>query len=257
MLFHRKMAECRDKERLTVMEKNLKLYDGAKIIDCEIDDEVVIGQDSFVSHSKLGYHVQINRRNIIEGVSVGRFSYTGANTVLKTAEIGNFCSLSWNISATGNRHDYRKLTAHPVAQLSSFGIAEEDEPHENRKIVIGNDVWIGANACIMPGVKIGDGSVIGAGAIVTKDVPPFAVVAGNPARILKYRFSDAQITDLMDIKWWDWSEEKLRENIELFKIQIDNEIIRKLLEISGGGVQGNRFSFTSSMCLAEGSLRAA
>ena len=80
------------------MEKNVKLYDGAKAVNCEINDEVVIGQDSFVSHSKLGYHVQINRRNIIEGVIIGRYSYTGANIILKTAEIGNFCSLSWNIS---------------------------------------------------------------------------------------------------------------------------------------------------------------
>ena len=219
------------------MGKNLKLYDGAKTIDCEIDDDVVIGQDSFVSHSKLGYHVQINRRNIIEGVTIGRYSYTGANTILKTAEIGNFCSLSWNISATGNRHDYLKLTAHPVSQLTSFGIVDENGPHEKRKIIIGNDVWIGANACIMPGVKIGDGAVIGAGAIVTKDIPPFAVAAGNPARIIKYRFSDEQISDLMAIKWWNWSDEKLRENIGLFKTQVDNEIIRKLLEISGGGTE--------------------
>lgn len=203
------------------MEKNLKLYDGAKTIDCEIDEEVVIGQNSFVSHSKISYHVQINRRNIIESVAIGRYSYTGANTILKAAEIGSFCSFSWNISATGNRHDYLRLTAHPVAQLTSFGIVDENEPHEKRIIKIGNDVWIGANACVMPGVKIGDGAVIGAGAIVTKDIPPFAVAVGNPARVIRYRFSDEQIADLMNIKWWDWSEEKLKKNVKLFKTQVD------------------------------------
>ena len=225
---------------------NLKMYDGAKIVECEIDEDVTIGQDSFVTHSKLGCHVQINRRNIIDGVAIGRYSYTGANTILKTAEIENFCSLSWNISATGNRHDYLKLTAHPIAQLSSFGLVEENEPHEKRIIRIGSDVWIGANACIMPGVQIGDGAVIGAGAIVTKSVPPFAVVVGNPARIIKYRFSETQIDDLLRIRWWDWPEERLKENISLFKNQLNNESIRILLEISGG-VQSNPLLFAPSM----------
>lgn len=82
-------------------------------------------------------------------------------------------------------------------------------------IIIENDVWIGAKSTIMSGVKISNGAVVGAGSVVTKDVPPYAIVAGNPAKIIKMRFSDKQIEELLNISWWDWSEEKIRENAML------------------------------------------
>ena len=214
------------------MNKDLKLYDGAIIRNCGVGDYVVVGQDSYICNSRIEEHVQINRRNIIDSASIGRYSYTGANTTLKVVEIGGFCSISWNVSATGNKHDYNKLTAHPFTQYPSFGFVEKNDVDERSKICIGNDVWIGANACIMPGVKIGDGAVIGAGAIVTKDVLPFSVVAGNPARVIKSRFADQQIAALLSIEWWNWPKEVLQANMNLFKRPMDNEIIEKLLEIS-------------------------
>jgi acetyltransferase-like isoleucine patch superfamily enzyme len=82
-------------------------------------------------------------------------------------------------------------------------------------IIIENDVWIGAKSTIMSGLKIGNGSVIGACSVVTKDVPPYAIVAGNPAKIVKYRFSEKQIEKLLKIRWWDWDEEKIRANSHL------------------------------------------
>lgn len=82
-------------------------------------------------------------------------------------------------------------------------------------IVIGNDVWIGAKSTIMSGIKISDGAVVGAGSTVTKDVPPYAIVAGNPAKIVKYRFSEDIIEKLLQIKWWEWDEKKIKENAML------------------------------------------
>ena len=82
-------------------------------------------------------------------------------------------------------------------------------------IKIGNDVWIGATSTIMSGVTIGDGAVIGAGSTITKDVPPFAIVAGNPGRVVKYRFTEEQIEKLLQISWWNWEELKIRENAML------------------------------------------
>lgn len=79
-------------------------------------------------------------------------------------------------------------------------------------IIVENDVWIGAKSTIMSGVKIGNGAVVGSCSVVTKNVPPFAIVAGNPAKVVKYRFSDDQISSLLKISWWDWSEEKIRQN---------------------------------------------
>jgi acetyltransferase-like isoleucine patch superfamily enzyme len=79
-------------------------------------------------------------------------------------------------------------------------------------IVIENDVWIGAKSTIMSGVKISNGAVVGSNSVVTKDVPPFAIVVGNPAKIVKYRFTEDQIGSLLKIAWWDWSEDKIKDN---------------------------------------------
>lgn len=88
--------------------------------------------------------------------------------------------------------------------------------YKNKMTVVGNDVWIGVNARIISGVKIGDGAIIGAGAIVTKDVPPYAIVGGVPARVIKYRFSRDIIDAMLRIKWWDWNIKKIEDNMELF-----------------------------------------
>lgn len=82
--------------------------------------------------------------------------------------------------------------------------------------MIGNDVWIDMNAIVMRGVKIGDGAVIAAGAVVTKDVAPYSIVGGNPAKLIKYRFTEEVIGKLLEIKWWDWDEEKIRRNSAIF-----------------------------------------
>jgi virginiamycin A acetyltransferase len=97
-------------------------------------------------------------------------------------------------------------------------------PEKSNFVVIGNDVTIGANAIVLPGVTIGDGSIVGAGSVVTHDVPPFAVVAGVPAKILKYRFSQQKIKKLLKIAWWNWSEDKIYENMDYFYGKVDDFI---------------------------------
>ena len=98
---------------------------------------------------------------------------------------------------------------------------------------IGNDVWIAAGAHVLRGVKVSDGAVIAANAVVTKDVPPYAIVAGVPAKIVKYRFSDDQIKSLLDIKWWDFSEEQLIKARQFFNCDLDDETIEQLKHIKG------------------------
>lgn len=96
---------------------------------------------------------------------------------------------------------------------------------------IGNDVWIAAGAHVLRGVKVSDGAVIAANAVVTKNVPPYAIVAGVPAKIVKYRFSEAQIRSLLDIKWWNFSEEQLIKARNLFDSKLTDEIIEQLIRI--------------------------
>lgn len=102
-----------------------------------------------------------------------------------------------------------------------------DESKSKGDIVVGNDVWIGFDATIMPGVKIGDGAIIGAKSVVTKDVEPYTIVAGNPAKVIRKRFDDITIVTLLKIEWWDWEIEK----IEKYKDVIGSSDIKKLMEL--------------------------
>jgi acetyltransferase-like isoleucine patch superfamily enzyme len=85
----------------------------------------------------------------------------------------------------------------------------------HRKVTIGSDVWIGERVTILPGVQIGHGAIVGAGAVVTKDVHPYSIVVGIPARVMKYRFTEKQIVDLLKIRWWDWEESEIKDNLNL------------------------------------------
>ncbi len=110
-------------------------------------------------------------------------------------------------------HNYNVVSTFPFKHRINI-----DDPRDLflDNVVIGNDVWIGANAIILPGVNIGDGAVIGAGTVVTKDVPPYAIVGGNPARVIKYRFDENTINTLLKIKWWDFPYQTIIDNIDQF-----------------------------------------
>ena len=212
----------------------VKSYEGVIATHCDYGQNITIGEYSYLRDSVLGDYVQINRRNILDNAEIGTGTYTGANTVLKQVVVGKYCSISWNVSATGNLHNYRELASHPLSRLKSFGFVDENISLEYSRISIGNDVWIGANAVILPGLNIGDGAVIGAGAVVTKDVPPYSIVVGNPGKVIKYRFNDEIISLLMKAQWWNWSREIIKMNIDLFQSEITIETARRIAEISIG-----------------------
>jgi serine acetyltransferase len=104
---------------------------------------------------------------------------------------------------------------------------EMGHPSCKGNITIGNDVWIGAKSTIMSGVKIGHGAVIGSGSVVAKDVPPYAIVVGNPAKVIKYRFDEQQIKDLQNIAWWNWDESKIKEESMILWSKDINYFIEK------------------------------
>lgn len=156
------------------------------------------------------------------GIPVGKYTYGYQylnNNNIKS--IGAFCSIAEGQLVIPNDHRMDWITTSPIASLKQFSFTDKDYmseyiSDEDRKVVIGNDVWIGARCIIFEGITIGDGAVIAAGSIIRKDVPPYAVVGGVD-KILKYRFDKDTVNKLLQIQWWNWDDEKIRRNIDLFR----------------------------------------
>lgn len=134
--------------------------------------------------------------------------------------IGKFCAIATVVKfiMNGANHPTHGISTYPFPIFGNGWEIAMDllMAHPSKgDIIVGNDVWIGYDVTIMPGVKIGDGAIIGAKSVLTKDIPPYAVAAGNPARIIKQRFSDTEVAQLLEIKWWDWEIEKITRNIPL------------------------------------------
>lgn len=138
--------------------------------------------------------------------------------------VGNYCSIAVNATLIRGQHNHKAVSTFP------FIIGDEYIPRNsiylNEPTIIGNDVWVGANTTFMPGVKVSDGAVIASGAVVTKDVPPYAIVGGVPAKVISYRFSEEIIKDLLEIKWWNWSLKDINER----KADIVSEDINYFIE---------------------------
>lgn len=157
----------------------------------------------------------------ISNVVLGNFSYVASGTQIARTKIGAFCSIGPECRIGLGMHPTREfVTTHPAffSTLNQSGetFSDADYFDEFASIKIGNDVWLGSRVTVVDGVTIGDGAIIGSGAVVTKDVPPYAIVGGIPARIIRYRFSDEDISFLLKIKWWDWEIDFLRANFKAF-----------------------------------------
>lgn len=150
-------------------------------------------------------------------ISIGRFTYGGATFKLWSAgervEVGAFCSFAEDVLIFGGgEHRLDWVTTHPLRiAFNSPGAGQDGHPHSKGPTRIGNDVWIGHGAMVLSGVTIGDGACIGAGAVVSKDVPPYGIAAGNPAALVRTRFSEAQIAQLLHVAWWNWPIGRIKQ----------------------------------------------
>ena len=129
--------------------------------------------------------------------------------------IGNFCQIATGVKflMNGGNHDLDGYSSYPFVIFQSYWSQVPFIPNCKKDTIIGNDVWIGYNATIMPGVCIGDGAIIATGAVVTRDVAPYEIVGGNPAQLIRKRFDEETIKFLLQLKWWDWSIDKIEQHV--------------------------------------------
>ena len=175
-------------------------------------------------------------------ITVGRFTYGFKNMQLKewnegaSLEIGSFCSLATGVVfMLGGNHRTDWISTFPFGHIFQEDLGGQDipgHPTTNGNIVVGNDVWIGQNATIMSGIKISDGAVIAANSTVVKDVGPYEIWGGNPAKIIRRRFDDDIIEELCEMKWWNMKIESIRKIAPILSQRPTLEVLQELRQVN-------------------------
>jgi chloramphenicol O-acetyltransferase type B len=186
---------------------NSKRFKGVIIDNCVCIDE----------QSKIASNVHILENCVINHSSINSYTYIGKNCILQHATIGRFCSIGSNVSIGLGSHPIEYFSTSPLFYrkknpLNIKLIQHDLDFKEYKPIKIGHDVWIGTKALIMDGVVIGNGAIIAANSVVTKNVPPYSIVGGSPAKIIRYRFDEAKITNLLHSNWWNLGLNDIKNN---------------------------------------------
>ena len=174
---------------------------------------------------------------IKRGTIIGAYTYVSNDTILDNATVGNFCSIADHCRIGLPSHNPRLLSTSPIFTIKNNAakmswVTEDIDDFESKRTIIGNDVWIASHVLIMGGLTIGNGAVVAAGAVVTKDVPPYAIVGGVPAQIIRYRFPPEMIRLLEKSKWWDMPENTIRAHLDIFQTEELSDIGRMFQGLS-------------------------
>lgn len=169
---------------------------------------------SAILNSNIHKTSKIESGSQIVNTTMERHSFCGYDCQIINCHIGSFCSIANNVVIGGAMHPIDWVSTSPVFYEGLDSVKKKYSTHkrvEDKKTYIGNDVWIGQNVMIKQGITIGNGAVIGMGSIVTKDIEPYAIVAGNPAKLIRKRFNDKVIDKLLLSKWWEYTDEKIEQ----------------------------------------------
>jgi phosphonate metabolism protein (transferase hexapeptide repeat family) len=174
-----------------------------------------IHRTASVRDSQFGIYCEVGARTKVAECTFGDFSYVVNDSDIIYTDVGKFCSIAAHTRINPGNHPVERVAMnHFTYRSSAYGLGEDDpgffDWRRSFRCSLGHDVWIGHGAIVLPGVRMGNGAVAGAGSIVTKDVPAWSIVVGNPARVLRARFNDRVIDALERIAWWDWDRDRLR-----------------------------------------------
>ncbi|MGF1631379.1 MAG: chloramphenicol acetyltransferase [Kiloniellaceae bacterium] len=182
------------------------IHEGAAVVDCDLGRYTEIGRNTAMSHTRFG-----------------DYSYITWGCHVTSSEVGKFCSIAAQVRINPGNHPVWRASQHHFSYRSrQFGLAEDDDEEvfawrRDNAVTLGHDIWIGHGVTLLAGVSIGTGAVVGAGAVVSRDVAPYSIVAGVPARPIRERFPAAIAERLQTLAWWDWSHARLREALPDFR----------------------------------------
>lgn len=195
-----------------------------------------VAQDAVLTETTLGRWTDVGPRCLMHGVTLGDYSYVCNDADLMYANVGKFVSIASHVRINPSNHPWWRPTLHHFTyRPGRYGLAAADGQDVDEDIFawrrqytvrIGHDVWIGHGAVLLPGVSVGNGAIVGAGSIVTKDVPAWHIVVGNPGAVLRPRFADPGVAERLERQaWWNWPEETLRSNWKLFQLPAEQFLL--------------------------------
>lgn len=208
------------------------MYQDPATVGKTLGREALIHPTAHVRDSTFGAWCEIGARARVAESIFGDYSYAVEDVDIAYTTVGRFCSIAANVRLNPGNHPLDRVAlSHFTYRSSAYDLGEDDATffdwRRNHRVVLGNDVWIGHAAVVLPGVTIGNGAAIGAGAVVSRDVPAFAVAVGVPARVHRFRFAPQTVAALERVAWWDWSHERLAEAMGDFRAMSADDFCRK------------------------------
>jgi virginiamycin A acetyltransferase len=226
--------------RLTRVQRSLAARRTHPFISkSSVTDFSAIDPTAWIARSRVHGTISVGAEAVLDDCFIvaqqrvtigGRSILTGPIRIVadkNPISIGKFCSVAPETTIWESLHDMNRITSYYIF-TTVFGEPKERDVVSKGPICIGNDVWIGTRAVIVSGVTIGDGAVVGAGSVVTSDIPPYAVVAGSPARVVRFRFAESIRARLLELRWWDWPEDRIRRNRSLFDGELSAEALDRV-----------------------------
>lgn len=191
---------------------------------------------SRIKGSKISENVIIKSFCRVYYSEIGSYTYIGQGSIINQCKIGKYCSIAMNAKIGMGRHPTDYISTSPLFYTPNNPfkviLVKDTVFKECYYTMIGSDVWIGVDAIIKDGLDIGHGAIIAAGSVVTKNIPPYAIVGGVPAKVIKYRYDKQIIDELLALKWWEWELSKIEKIKKLFCIKVTKNIVDELKEYS-------------------------